>query len=683
MRKVCAIKNVPFVDLFAISMELYSDADQPLTMNGIHLLDRGNRALAGAILRQFAGDTEIPSDASIAKLREAVLDKNYHWFSRYRVVDEYNVFGGRSRLNWDGVSNADVMGREMEMFDVMTGNRDKWIWAVARGHDVDVVDDNLPAEVSVPPNAQSQSQRALGDYLSGEEGIQKMQIHDAMEVNLFASEEQFPRLINPVQIAVDPDSRLWASVWPSYPHWNPAEPRKDALVIFPDENGDGKADECIVFADELNSITGFEFWGGGVLVAAPPEIWFLKDTDGDDRADVKIRVLQGVSSADTHHSANAVLIGPDGWMYWSRGIFNVAAFETPTKTYRSGQSGVHRFNPRTFEMEFHYPIGPNPHGDVFDRWGFQFANDGTSGTGGYVSLGKGLRPGNKQWFKKEWRPVAATGILSSSHFPDELQNNFMICNTIGFLGVLQYEVKYNGAEITAVRTDDIIRSSDPNFRPSDIEIGGDGAIYVSDWHNALIGHMQHNMRDPNRDHSHGRIYRITAKGAKPLRPVKMKGRPIAQVLPNFFSKENSTRYRTRLELSGRDSAQVVQEVADFTATLSPANDNPNRDEAQALLECLWVHEEHRVPNMDLVKKAFRARDARVRAGAIRTLGHWAGKVDQWQDTLLAAAKDTSALVRAEAVKAAVEFSGDAAAEAFFEVAARDVDPELNDVLAYG
>ena len=179
-----------------------------------------------------------------------------------------------------------------------------------------------------------------------------MKLAEGMEINLFASEAMFPRLINPVQMAVDTNSRLWASVWPSYPHWKPTEPRRDALLILPDEDGDGIADECIVFADQLNSVTGFEFWGGGVLVAAPPEIWFLKDTDGDDRADVKIRMLQGISSADTHHTANAMLIGPDGWLYWSRGVFNVANFETPTRTYRSSQSGVHRFNPRTFEVEF-------------------------------------------------------------------------------------------------------------------------------------------------------------------------------------------------------------------------------------------------------------------------------------------------------------------------------------------
>ena len=450
---------------------------------------------------------------------------------------------------------------------------------------------------------------------------------------------------------------------------------------MPDEDGDGVADECIIFADELNSVTGFEFWGGGVLVAAPPEIWFLKDTDGDDKADLKIRMLQGISSADTHHSANAMLVGPDGWLYWSRGIFNVANMETPTGTYRSGKSGVHRFNPRTFEVEFHFPIGPNPHGDVIDQWGFQFANDGTGGTGSYVNIGKGV--GHKKWFEKRVRPVAATGILSSSHFPEQNNGNFLICNTIGFLGVLQHKVYYNGADITAKEIDPILVSSDQNFRPSDIEVGGDGALYVSDWCNVLIGHMQHNMRDPNRDHSHGRIYRVTSEGRPLLKPAKMKGKPIAQVCQNFFAKENGTRYRARLELSGRDSDQIVAEVGRFAARLDPKNATKDRDEAQALLECLWVFEEHRVPNLKLLNRLFYgAKEPRVRAAAIRTLGHWAPKVSDWQSLLVAAARDESGLVRAEAVKAAVSFEGLAAAEVIFVAAARPTDPELDVVIKY-
>ena len=679
IERVCKAKKVTYVDLFSPSKKLYAAAKTPLTMNGIHLLDHGNKELAGVITEALLGKAA-KDDANTAKLREAVLEKNHHWFSRYRVVDGYNVYGGRSKLNWHGQSNADVMRREMEIFDIMTANRDKGVWNVARGGKANVKDDNFPKLLKVKTNRPGKEKGGTYKFLSGKEAASKMKVAEGMQVNLFASEKEFPRLINPVQMAVDTDSRLWVSVWPSYPHWNPTNTPKDALVILPDENGDGKADKLTVFADGLNSITGFEFWGGGVLVAAPPEIWLLKDTDGDDKADVKIRMLQGVSSADTHHSANALVIGPAGALYWSRGIFNVCSNETPTRVFRSGSSGVYRFDPRTFEVGFHFPIGPNPHGDVFDSWGFQFVNDGTGGTGSYANLGKGI--GNKKWFRKRVRPVAATGILSSSHFPERNNENFLICNTIGFLGVLQHQVKYDGADITATEIEPILVTTDQNFRPTDCEVGGDGALYVSDWSNPLIGHMQHNMRDPNRDHAHGRVYRVTYKGRPLVKPAKMKGQPIEKVCDNFFAKEKSTRYRARLELSGRKMEEISTKVGSYAAKLSPAKASKDRNEAQALLECLWVFEEQRIPNLGLLKKVFQAEDARVRAAAIRTLGHWAGKVKDWESTLVAGARDSSALVRAEAVKAAVELKGLAAAEVIFEVATRPTDAELNTVLGY-
>lgn len=678
MRSICEEKEVRFVDLFSASMNMYAEAAKPLTMNGIHLLDHGNKAIAEFITRELFGEL---TDKDVTRLREAVLDKNYHWFSRYRVVDGYNVYGGRSKLAWHGQSNADVMRREMEIFDVMTANRDKRIWSVAQGGNLQVKDDNLPPELEVKTNKVGKLEGGRWEYLEGNKAIQQMTVHKEMEVNLFASEKEFPRLVNPVQMAVDTDSRLWVSVWPSYPHWNPTEKRRDALLILPDEDLDGKADECIVFADELNSITAFEFWNGGVIVAAPPELWFLKDTDGDNKADVKIRLLQGVSSADTHHSANAMIVGPDGWVYYSRGIFNVANFETPTRTFRSGASGVHRFNPRTFEFEFHFPIGPNPHGDVFDQWGYQFANDGTGGTGSYVNIGKGI--GNKKWFKKRVRPVPATGIISSGHFSDKFNGNFLICNAIGDLGVYQHEVSYNGADIMATEIDPIVFSKDPNFRPSDVEMGGDGALYISDWHNTLIGHMQHNMRDPNRDHEHGRVYRVTQKGRPLVKPAKMKGKPIAEVCQNFFAIGNAARYRARLELTARSPSEIIKEVGAFASQLDPKKVDRTRNEAQALLECLWVFEEQRLVNMPLLSKVFQAAEPRVRAAAIRTMGHWGGRVEMgWQKLLLAAARDESPLVRAEALKAAVEFEGVATAEAIFEAATRTMDPELETVLKY-
>ncbi|MCH2212093.1 MAG: GDSL-type esterase/lipase family protein [Fuerstiella sp.] len=678
MQAVCADRDVAFVDLFHPTLQMYTTADEPLTLNGIHLLEHGNQKLAEHIVGVLFGEAAQIQKSGTAwpKLQAAVLDKNLHWFSRYRVVDEYNVFGGRSRLAWFGQSNGDVMMREMEIFDVMTATRDRRIWAIAQGGDLTITDDNLPETLLVKTNKPGPLQGDKFEYLSPQGTAETMTLAEGLEVNVFASEEMFPEMINPVQMAVDTDGRLFVSVWPSYPHWNPTKARRDRILCLPDEDGDGVADECRVFADELNSVTGIEFWGGGLLVAAPPEIWFLKDTNGDDTADVRIRMLQGVSSADTHHSANAMLIGTDGGLYWSRGIFNVASMETPTGTYRSGRSGVHRFDPRTFEMSFVFPIGPNPHGHVMDQWGYHFANDGTSGTGSYVNIGNG--EGNKQWFKKRVRPVAATGILSSSHFPDDMQGNFLICNCIGVLGVLQHEVHYSGADITAKEIEPILLADDPNFRPTDVEIGGDGALYVSDWSNALIGHMQHNMRDPNRDDEHGRIYRVTAKGRPLVQTPRLKGKPVAEVCQAFYAKENSVRYRARLELSGQDPQNIMHQVGNFAANL----DSQNPRDAQALLECLWVFEEQRIPNPGLLAMVYRAREPRVRAAAIRTLGNWTAKIGDWKRLLNQAATDESALVRAEAVKTAVSFGGSDAAEAVFTVSTLPTDPELDTVLKY-
>ena len=175
----------------------------------------------------------------------------------------------------------------------------------------------------------------------------------------------------------------------------------------------------------------------------------------------------------------------------------------------------------------------------------------------------------------------------------------MICNTIGFLGVLQHEVRYNGADITAHEVQPIVVSTDPNFRPTDLEVGGDGALYVSDWSNALIGHMQHNIRDPNRDDAHGRIYRITYPGRPLLEPVKLKGQPIETVLKAFFAKENGTRYRARLELSGRPTDEVVKATADWAANLDPSQPDQAQAHAEVLHPpqvCVRHHEQRQQPS---------------------------------------------------------------------------------------
>ena len=186
MSAVCKAKDVTFVDLFTPTREMYQHAEKPLTLNGIHLLEHGNRALAEVIVKALFGQAEniSKSEKELDRLRNAILDRNLYWFSRYRVVDGYNVYGGRSKLAWFGQSNADVMKREMEIFDVMTANRDERVWAVARGSDLKVVDNNIPKQLEVKTNKPGKLDGGKHLYLGGKQAISKMTVAEGMQVNL-------------------------------------------------------------------------------------------------------------------------------------------------------------------------------------------------------------------------------------------------------------------------------------------------------------------------------------------------------------------------------------------------------------------------------------------------------------------------------------------------------------------
>src|SRR5919199_5080247 len=192
--------KVLFVDLLAPTRQLYARSARPLTSNGIHLNEHGNRLLAEVIDRAlFAGQPEPRREPkALEKLRQAVLDKNFHWFNRYRTVDGYSIYGGRADLRFvNGQTNREVMQREMEVLEVMAANRDRRIWAVARGGDLRVDDANTPPFLPVKTNKPGPGPGGAHVFLDGEEAIQRMTVAQGMKVNLFASEKQFPALAKP------------------------------------------------------------------------------------------------------------------------------------------------------------------------------------------------------------------------------------------------------------------------------------------------------------------------------------------------------------------------------------------------------------------------------------------------------------------------------------------------------
>jgi putative heme-binding domain-containing protein len=684
MAEVARAGHVPFVNLFAASQQLYAKSREPLTINGVHLNERGNNLIALAIDQALFPGAEVQRDAqTMDKVRRAVVGKNFYWFNRYRTVDGYNVFGGRADLRYtDGISNRDVMQREMQILDVMTANRDARVWAAAQGRDYQVRDDNTPPFIPVKTNKPGPLPGGKHIILDGQEAIKKMTIAKGMKINLFASEKEFPDLVNPVQMAWDMKGRLWVAVWPSYPHWKPKEDMNDKLLILEDTDGDGKADKKTVFADHLHCPTGFEFYNGGVLVGQAPDIMFLKDTDGDDKADVRVRVLGSVDSADTHHTANSFTFDPGGALYFQEGVFHHSQLESPwTTTQRCVNAGVFRFEPRTYKVEVYVNFGfANPHGHVFDRWGQDIVVDGTGANPYHATLFSGQtdfpqrHPHPPQVYRQRTRPCPGIEVLSSRHFPESLQGNLLVANVIvPSQGILQYKIKDKGASFAGVEIEPIVTSSDPNFRPADIEIGPDGAIYFTDWHNPIIGHMQHHIRDPNRGREHGRVYRVTYEGRPLLKPARIAGASIPALLDLLKEPEDRVRYRARIELGARDTRAVLAALEKWIGSL----DRTGPDYEHQMLEALWLYQRHNTINEGLLRRMLRSPDFRARAAATRVLCYWRERVNDPLFLLQEQIHDPHPRVRLEAIRALSFFHDERALAIALEMLTHPEDEYLH------
>ncbi len=699
MEETAKAEGVHFVNLWSPTATLFPTAKKPLTINGVHLNEDGNREVAklvDAALFPVKGAYAPPDERLMAKLRPAVQDKAFHWYQRYRVTDGFSTYGGRAWLRFPprtGQSNYEVVQKELEVLDLMTANRDKVTWAVAQGKEAKVDDSNLPQFVPVKTNKPGANVDGTHLFLSGEEAIKKMTLGKGVKVQLFADEKMFPELAKPVQMAWDAKGRLWVAVWPSYPHWKPTEPYNDKLLIFEDTDGDGKADKVTTFADGLQNPTGFEFYNGGVIVAQAPDLMFLKDTNGDDKADVRERIVHGLDTADTHHTATSFVLDPGGSLYFQEGTFHYTQVEDPYgPAKRVANGAVFRYEPRTQKFDVYVAHNfANPHGHVFDKWGQDIVVDGTGAQPYHAPLFSTYLPGDNlggnkhstppQVYKQRTRPSGGMEIMSSKHFPPEWEGNLAITNCIGFQGILRYKLSDQGGALTGTEQEVLLSSSDPNFRPVDCKMGPDGGLYFIDWQNPIIGHMQHNLRDPNRDRTKGRIYKVSYEGRDPSKSPPISGTPTADLVKVLGNSEDRVRHRAKIELGARDSKDVLATALNWLRGVEAEKILRAPGVLEHMqLEVLWLHQYHNVVDEERLKKVLASPDYRARAAAVRVLTYWRDRVPGALELVKKAAADVHPRVRLVAVWGASYFMVPEAAEVVFIAQDKPADPSVDHVI---
>jgi len=379
------------------------------------------------------------------------------------------------------------------------------------------------------------------EALTPEQERTGLHVPPGFTVQLFASE---PMINKPINMAFDARGRLWVSSTVEYPYaadksrWSDekgtrVKDSRDAIKILADTDGDGKADKVTDFADGLNIPTGVLPWHkpehkAGCIAWSIPNIWYFADTDGDDKADHR-EILFGPLGyeKDTHGMCSSFRLGLDGWVYATHGFNNTSHFKAKDGSTLDLHSGnVFRFRPDGSRVEKWTSGQVNPFGLCWDRFGNLYSADCHSSPiyqlirgACYPSFGK---PDDGLGFA----PVmcehshGSTGIcgivyLDGGVWGPEWDDHTLVGNCVTSR-VNHDKVTFTGSTPKANEEPDFITSDDPWFRPVDLQLGPDNALYIADFYNKIIGHYEVPLDHPGRDKERGRIWRVVKTGQTKL-----------------------------------------------------------------------------------------------------------------------------------------------------------------------
>ncbi len=501
-------------------------------------------------------------------------------------------------------------------------------------------------------------------------------VPEGLEVTLWAQE---PMIAKPVQMNWDAQGRLWVVSSTTYPQIKPGDGTKDQVVVLEDTNGDGKADKSTVFAENLHIPTGVIPGDGGAYVANSTEVLFLKDTNGDLKADERTVVLSGFGTEDTHHLLHTMRHTPEGLLSFLQSIYIHSHIETPHGVRRLMGGGVWEFRPETRRLEVISKGLINPWGYEFDQWGQSFATDGAGGEGlNYIFPGSVFKtsPGAKRTLSglSPGQPKqCGLDVLDDPHWPEDWQGTWV---TNDFRGnrINRFKVTPNGSSYLAKQEADVLASNHRAFRPIDIRVGPDGALYVADWYNPIIQHGEVDFRDPRRDLVHGRIWRITAKGRPLSEMPKIVGAPVTELLELLKSNRKWSRHFAKQELRARGAAEVIPVLKTWTEAL----DKTDANYGHTLLEVAWAREGLNKFSPKLWRELYASPDARVRAAALRILSHRWKELPEALEVLAKGVADDNPQVRLWAVAVLSEMRQPKA----FELALRALDLPMDESLDF-
>jgi putative heme-binding domain-containing protein len=361
------------------------------------------------------------------------------------------------------------------------------------------------------------------DALSPADERKAFTVPAGFEVQLVASE---PDIQKPIQMAFDAKGRLWVTTSHHYPFAAPAGKATDKLFVLSDFDPEtGKAKKVQVFADDLNIPIGILPLPDckSCLVSSAGEIRKYTDTDGAGKA-TKMEVLfTGFGMRDTHGMYNSFTLMPDGWVYACHGYLNTSKVKGKDGHEVEMNSGnTFRFRPDGSRIEVFTRGQVNPFGIAVDPWFNLYTADCHTKPitqlipgGVYDSFGKphdglGYAP---HVTRHSHGSTALCGLAwyDADHFPKEYKGTMFLGNVV--TNRINFDkIEWKGSTPVGVEQPDFLVSKDPWFRPTDIKLGPDGALYVADFYNKIIGHYEVDLKHPQRDKDRGRVWRIVWKG---------------------------------------------------------------------------------------------------------------------------------------------------------------------------